>query len=29
MAVCDCISHSIVGIRVAGITAIRPGKQNV
>ncbi len=29
MAICDCVSHSIVGIRVAGITALRSGKQNV
>jgi len=29
LAVCDCVSHPITGIRVAGITALRPIQQNI
>lgn len=29
MAICDCVSHPITGIRVAGITGLRPVERNI
>jgi len=28
-AICDCASHTITGIRIAGITGLRPSEENV
>jgi hypothetical protein len=28
-AICDCVSHPITGIRIAGITGLRPVEKNV